>query len=47
MMGTVIEHPAWSGSRKALRALGMIATSPSWRRFWLAWRHMRYGSAEQ
>lgn len=29
----------------ALRRMGMIATSPSWRRHWLAWRHRVYGWA--
>jgi hypothetical protein len=27
------------------RSLGMIATSKSWRRFWLAWRIRRYPQA--
>jgi len=27
------------------RRLGMIATSRSWRRFWLAWRMRRYPQA--
>lgn len=27
------------------RSLGMIATSGSWRRFWLAWRWGRYPAA--
>ena len=36
-MGTVIDmHNA------ALRRLGMIATSPSWRRYWLPWRWAAY-----
>ncbi len=43
-MGSVIQHPAMNANRKALRALGMIATSPSWRRFWMAWRQIRYGA---
>jgi len=25
-----------------LRHLGLIATSGSWRRFWLAWRWLKY-----
>ena len=28
------------------RRLGMIATSRSWRRFWLAWRLARYPLAK-
>ena len=28
------------------RSLGMIATSRSWRRFWLSWRWARYPLAK-
>ncbi|HON48056.1 MAG TPA: hypothetical protein PLZ60_09935 [Kiritimatiellia bacterium] len=40
MTGNIVELVRYK------RSLGMIATSGSWRRFWLPWRWITYPRAE-